>query len=199
MGTGSMAILLVIYIIFTISIAVLVLIHQKKSRILREELMAEKTVLKAIFDSIPDFIFCKDMNLKYTRCNKHMEDYFGVRETDLIGKDDVDGLGAPPEMARACNESDMKILETGQPTVSEEFVPGADGALIVCETIKVPIRQYGEIVGLTGVSRNVTERKANEEAAQAASKAKGEFLSRMSHEIRTPMNAIIGMTAIGKF
>jgi len=163
-----------------------------------EKAELEAATLNAIFDSIPDFIFCKDMNLKYTRCNKHMEDYFGVSEADLVGKDDAEGLGAPPEMVQACNASDMKILETGQLTISEEFVPGADGALVLCETIKVPIIQNGEIVGLTGVSRDVTERKAHEEAAQAASRAKGEFLSCMSHEMRTPMNAIIGMTAIGK-
>jgi len=163
-----------------------------------EKAELEAATLNAIFDSIPDFIFCKDMNLKYTRCNKHMEDYFGVSEADLIGKDDAEGLGAPPEMVQACNASDMKILETGQLTISEEFVPGADGALVLCETIKVPIMQNGEIVGLTGVSRDVTERKAHEEAAQAASRAKGEFLSCMSHEMRTPMNAITGMTAIGK-
>ena len=36
------------------------------------------------------------------------------------------------------------------------------------------------------------------EQAEAASKAKGDFLSNMSHEMRTPMNAIIGMTTIGK-
>ena len=163
-----------------------------------EKAELEAATLNAIFDSIPDFIFCKDMNLKYTRCNKHMEDYFGVSEADLIGKDDAEGLGAPPEMVEACNASDMKILESGQLTISEEFVPGADGALVLCETIKVPIIQNGEIVGLTGVSRDVTERKAHEDAAQAASRAKGEFLSCMSHEMRTPMNAIIGMTAIGK-
>jgi len=163
-----------------------------------EKAELEAATLNAIFDSIPDFIFCKDMNLKYTRCNKHMEDYFGVSEADLIGKDDAEGLGAPPEMVQACNASDIKILETGQLTISEEFVPGADGALVLCETIKVPIIQNGEIVGLTGVSRDVTERKAHEDAAQAASRAKGEFLSCMSHEMRTPMNAIIGMTAIGK-
>ena len=157
----------------------------------------EAATLNAIFDSIPDFIFCKDTNLKYTRCNRHMEVYFGVREADLIGKDDAEGLGAPPEMVETCNESDMKIITNGELTVSEEYIPGAEGALILCETIKVPIITNGEIVGLTGVSRDVTERKANEEAAQAASIAKGEFLSRMSHEMRTPLNAIIGMINVG--
>jgi len=170
---------------------------EKELKIAVEKSELEAATLNAIFDSIPDFIFCKDTNLKYTRCNKHMEVYFGVREADLIGKDDADGLGAPIEMVEACNASDMKIIKNGELTISEEFVPGAEGALILCETIKVPIIRNGEIVGLTGVSRDVTERKANEEAAQAASRAKGEFLSRMSHEMRTPLNAIIGMINVG--
>ena len=42
----------------------------------------------------------------------------------------------------------------------------------------------------------VAERKLAEEAAQAASQAKGEFLANMSHEIRTPMNGILGMTEL---
>ena len=157
----------------------------------------EAATMKAVFDSIPDFIFCKDLNLKYTRCNEHMEKYFGVSEADLIGKDDAEGLGAPPEMVQACNESDMRILNEGTRVVSEEFVPGADGALILCETIKVPIIQNGVTFGLTGISRDVTERKAAEEAAQASSRAKSDFLANMSHEIRTPISAIIGMTTIG--
>jgi len=158
----------------------------------------EAATLKAIFDAIPDFIFCKDLNLKYTRCNKHMEDFFGVLEADLIGKDDADGLGAPSDMVRKCNESDMVILQTGESTVAEEIVPGANGTRKLCETIKVPIIKNGAIVGLTGIARDVTERKAHEEATHAASKAKSEFMSRMSHEMLTPMNAIMGLAQVLK-
>ncbi|MDR2558082.1 MAG: response regulator, partial [Oscillospiraceae bacterium] len=128
------------------------------------ELEYETATLKAMFDAIPDFVFCKDLNLKYTRCNKKMEDFFGVREVDLIGKDDAEGLGVPDEMVRSCNESDQKLLSTGQLTVTEELVPGAEGNNIYCETLKTPIFRGGKTIGLLGVSRDITERKKAEEA-----------------------------------
>lgn len=46
------------------------------------------------------------------------------------------------------------------------------------------------------ISTDTTERKKNEEAANAANRAKSEFLANMSHEIRTPMNGVIGMVDI---
>jgi CheY-like chemotaxis protein/nitrogen-specific signal transduction histidine kinase len=58
--------------------------------------------------------------------------------------------------------------------------------------------QDGQIIGLLAISHNITERKAMEEQALSASRAKSTFLANMSHEIRTPMNAITGMIAIGK-
>ncbi|MCL2665781.1 MAG: ATP-binding protein, partial [Defluviitaleaceae bacterium] len=60
------------------------------------------------------------------------------------------------------------------------------------------LNEHGNITGTMALFNDITELVKTSEKAQAASKAKGDFLSNMSHEMRTPMNAIIGMTAIGK-
>ena len=79
----------------------------------------------------------------------------------------------------------------------EERQVRADGRTVWLSTTKAPLQTSdGEIVGIFGISRDITEAKEAKEAALAANEAKSDFLANMSHEIRTPMNAIIGMTEL---
>jgi len=166
----------------------------REEKELLHQLEVEKSTLQTMFDSVPDLIFCKDINLKHSRCNKSLLEYLGLSEEELIGKKDGDVLGISEEMAAGLRIMDQAVLGEGKEFRYEEYLPASDGSKRLFEANKVPLWHGDKIVGLMGIARDITERKAMEEAAQNANRAKSSFLSTMSHEIRTPMNAILGIT-----
>jgi PAS domain S-box-containing protein len=155
------------------------------------------STLSTIFSVIPDLMFCKDKYGRYTQCNKSFEQYVDMSESDIRLRTDWEIFGEEHELCRAYKAIDEAIMRDGVPkTVEEEIYSARLGKRRLFETIKIPLVQRGDIAGVVGISRDITDRKALEEAALVASKAKSDFLSRVSHEIRTPLNAIIGMTHI---
>jgi PAS domain S-box-containing protein len=96
------------------------------------------------------------------------------------------------------------VKETFDSGQSQEWTGDIDGGVFRSHTTAV-YDEEGGITGVVGSTDDISatirlqrELEVAVEAANAASRAKGNFLANMSHEIRTPMNAIIGMTAIAK-
>jgi PAS domain S-box-containing protein len=148
-----------------------------------QELAFQTTTLSVLIDSIPDHIFVKDLNFNYLICNKSLADYHNRTKEDIIGKNDVDGLGAPPDIVEQFNKTDLVVIEDRTTVAIEEVVMSADGNKAIFETIKTPLYIDGKTIGVLGVSRDITERRKLE-AAEITSKAKSEFLSNMSHEMK---------------
>jgi PAS domain S-box-containing protein len=178
------------------------LTEQKAAERLTKSVQEKTATLTAIFDSTPDMMFCKDVNLYFTECNKALENYFNVRKADVIGKSLVDGLNIPPEVAAQLFAADKRVIAERRATTSEELVKSFDGRMVHFEITRAPLMREGEIIGIVGLARDLTQRQEmaqmakQQAAAEAANRAKSSFLAAMSHEMRTPMNTILGVTEI---
>jgi len=169
-----------------------------------EEAETERYLLHSLMDSVPDSIYFKDTEGRYLRVNRAKAARSGLSDpAEAIGKSDADVF--PAEHSRRAREDEEEVIRTGRPLIGkEEYLTWPDGRQSWVATTKLPLYDRdGRIVGTFGISHDITGQKqaaAQErlakEAAEAASRAKGDFLANMSHEIRTPLNAIIGMTEL---
>jgi PAS domain S-box-containing protein len=172
---------------------------EKLVRTRTHELEVQTATLTTVFSSIPDLIFCKDLEGNFTQCNQSFERYINRKKEDIIGKNDAVLFGAKADLVKSYVQSDLQVVQSKTAKVIEENIYSPYlGSTKLFEIIKTPLIQNGTVVGIMGIARDITERKAIEAEARAASKAKSEFLARISHEIRTPLNAIIGMTRIAR-
>jgi PAS domain S-box-containing protein len=140
------------------------LVDLTESRIAEEALRHESELLHTLMDNMPDTIYFKDRDLRFTRINSAHAAILGLdTPEEAIGKTDGDFLVPERALERAVDE--QKIIVTGTPLLGKvERVTRRDGRLHQILTTKVPVRDSkGKIVGIVGSSRDITEFKQAEE------------------------------------
>src|SRR5262249_46590021 len=157
-------------------------------------LARERDLLRTLMDNLPDYIYVKDTESRMLLSNTgHLKALGAETLEEVVGKTDFDFF--PREQAEPYYRDEQVLYATGQPLVDrEEQVINRHGHRRWVLTTKIPLRdRRGTIVGLVGISHDITDRKRDEvelqkarDAAVAANRAKSEFLANMSHEIRTP-------------
>lgn len=135
---------------------------EAKYKELYHEHQNRQTLLKTLINSVPDLVFYKDANSTYVGCNKAFEKFAGRAEEDIIGLTDHDLFDK--KMADLFTIMDREMIKQKKPNINDEIVTYPDGAKVFLETLKTPYSSSdGAVIGLIGISRDITERKKREE------------------------------------
>lgn len=169
------------------------------------ELSKELSYFKTILDEIPNSIYYKNRDGYYQWLNssavKSLRVQHGI-EKSILGKKDTDVF--TPKAAEQYCLNDSRVIETGDSTVVEELVELPDGQLCTQLSFKKPLYDVsGSVIGIIGLTIDITERKAIEHSlalakkqAEAANNSKSEFIANMSHDLRTPITGILSMSQV---
>ena len=127
--------------------------RERSQRGLRES----EQLLRTIVDGATDAIYIKDRLGRYLLVNVEASHVLGRPASAVIGKDDSALL--PAKEASSLREVDEEVMRTGQPREAEESLTSA-GTTHFYHTTKVPYRDHaGAVIGVIGISRDITGRK----------------------------------------
>jgi PAS domain S-box-containing protein len=164
-----------------------------------DALLQERNLLYALMDNIPDKVYFKDTELRFTKISRAHATYLGLANPgDIMGRTDREFQ--TPQRAQETFADEQHILQTGQPLIAKvEQVVQPNGAAHWSSISKVPIKDTeGRITGLVGISRDITHEMELQQQIQQAAKmdAIGRLAGGVAHDFNNLLQAILGFTEI---
>ena len=127
------------------------------------EILRQQAMISSLLDSIPDQIFFKDLKGVYLGCNPAFAEFAGRPREEIVGHADYDFFDRAA--ADSNREKDRLVLQSLEPRHYDEWITFPDGHRTLQNILKTPY--YGpseELVGILGISRDITARKLAEDA-----------------------------------
>jgi PAS domain S-box-containing protein len=137
------------------------------------KLRENEELLWNIINSSPDYIYFKDTDLRIVLCNERYAEAMNKKPPELFGKTDIEN-GWDPELVKGNPEKgitgfendDLSALQ-GNTVVSENKPARLGGSIRYFNTIRIPLYKKGRILGLLGISRDITEKKTADQERDA--------------------------------
>ena len=165
---------------------------------MEDALSKERSLLRSVIDNVPDFIFAKDSEGRYTLNNLAHVRFLGKSTPEEVyGRTLFDLF--PPEVARAAHEDDQTVMKSRRPILNKLESP-APGCWL--STSKIPVFDaQGEVAGLVAISRDITEQKRAHEQLEEANgkllKALEELRSVQLQLVEAEKMKLVGRLAAG--
>jgi PAS domain S-box-containing protein len=167
--------------------------EQKKTE---TRLKESEGLMRMVFETAKDAIFIKDLNDMYVKANEACAALLGTTTEGLIGHTDSEYL--PAEAARQVFLTDSEVVRTGKTLSLNNYHPFPTGSRHV-NIIKTPLRNVkGEIIGLLGIARDITDLKRTEAelALARAAQAVSDVARPIAHDFNNALAAINGYATL---
>jgi signal transduction histidine kinase len=170
----------------------------------------DRTMLASLLENIPLSVYFKDCDSRHvevsdempsTTANPYIEGPDGTRyhtPEDVVGLTDFDLY--PAELAESATADDRRVIESEEPVVDQvEHTHGSalDGTYVA--TSKAPwYDERGDVVGIVGVTRDISERKQYEHRLERQNGRLERFAGVISHDLRNPLEVAQGRLQLAR-
>ncbi len=153
--------------------------ERHKQREAEQEIERQATLLRALLDNSIDSIYFKDTEHRFVAVSRSKAENQGCAPQALVGKTDFDFL--PQAEAEQTHADEQKVMETGELLANRiEQITHPDGSRHWYSVTKVPYYDAaGELAGIVGVSRDITERMLAEEELRETNRRLGDALDKL--------------------